>query len=140
MTYSILELYLLSLIDRGLRSKYDLQRQGGVSLGSSSPALMRLVESKLIRQQPSEQGSGRPRQQLSLTPSGRKAVRTGWRAPLANDSDADLEAIMRVADMAIHYGASPNEIASYLRRVAAKRKDLPGALDRQRQQLRWCPG
>ena len=49
MSLSVLDLFVLSLFDRGLETPYDLQRQAGVSLGSSVPALRRLEAAGLIK-------------------------------------------------------------------------------------------
>jgi hypothetical protein len=37
MTLSILDLFLLSMLDRGAQSPYELQRTAGVSLGAPFP-------------------------------------------------------------------------------------------------------
>src|ERR1700733_14201594 len=47
--HSVLDLFILSLLDRGLETPYDLNRQGGLSLGSTVPALRRLESAGPIK-------------------------------------------------------------------------------------------
>jgi DNA-binding PadR family transcriptional regulator len=117
---SITELFILSLIDRGLKSKYDLQRKAGISLGSSSPALIRMQAAKLvIRDVDSSQGK-RPRHELRLSVAGKKLAREGWRSELDN-LDGDIESVLRLVDIASHYGAKPSEISKLLVTAASTR-------------------
>lgn len=48
MIVSVLDIFLLSMLDRGAQSPYELQRMAGVSLGASVPSLRRLTASKLV--------------------------------------------------------------------------------------------
>lgn len=121
MDPSILELYILSLLDRGLRTKYEFQRQGGISLGSSSPALKRLQKARLITQQHAEDGTKRVRQILKLTPAGRRVMRWGWRQYFDAEVNLDVEAILRVIDLAGHEGARRREIINFLNAMASQR-------------------
>ena len=123
MVPSVLDLYLLSLIDRGLRSRYEWQRHGGVSLGSSSPALLRLHAAKLIRAEKATGDSKRVRQAVQLTVIRRKVVRSEWRRYLDKESTADVEAILRIVDMTGHYGARSAELSAFLKKMAAKRME-----------------
>jgi DNA-binding PadR family transcriptional regulator len=118
---SILELYILSLLDRGLRSKYELQRQGGISLGSSSPALRRLQAAGLITEHEAEDGTNRVRQILKLTLAGRRIARQAWRRHLDIEANLDVEAILRVVDIAVYRGAVTGEIIDFLNAMASRR-------------------
>lgn len=124
MDPSILELYILSLLDRGLRTKYELQRHGGISLGSSSPALKRLKGATLITEQQAEDGSKRVRQILKLTPVGRRVMRKNWRQYFDVEVDLDVEAILRVIDIASHEAAPRGEIIEFLNTMAFRRSRL----------------
>jgi DNA-binding PadR family transcriptional regulator len=119
---SILDLYILSLLDRGLRSKYELQRQGGVSLGSSVPSLRRLEKAKLIVRRVGSSIGDRPRHDLRLSPAGRRAVRGGWQTLLDDSADKDLDSILRIVDMARSYSANKSAIAGYLNSAASGRR------------------
>ena len=121
MELSILDLYILSLLDRGFRSKYELQRHGGISLGSSTPALKRLLAAGLIRERDSADGTNRVRQILKVTPVGRRIARQEWHQHLDNEADLDVEAILRVVDVASHQGAPRSEIADFLNAMASQR-------------------
>lgn len=121
MPLSILDLYILSLIDRGLSSRYELQRRVGLSLGSSIPALRRLEKAKLVVQHIGTSTGKRPRHELKLSAAGRRAARTGWRRYLSGpDHSIDLDSILRLVDMADHYGAAHSEIAQFLKAMSAR--------------------
>lgn len=124
MTPSILDLYILALIDRGAGSKYDLLKLGGVSLGSSSPAVKRLQLAKLVVQDDDGTDGRRPRHGLKLSPSGRRLVRKDWEVHLTSSSSEDLESILRLMDVAIHYGAAPAKIARFLEAAASYRLSM----------------
>jgi DNA-binding PadR family transcriptional regulator len=130
MDSSILEIYILSLLDRGLRTKYEFQRQGGISLGSSSPALKRLQDAGLITQQQAEDGTNRVRQILKLTPAGRRVARKDWRQYFDVELDLDVEAILRVIDIASHEAAPRGEIIEFLNAMASRRS-LPADTDKE---------
>lgn len=66
MNPSIFDVYLLSLIDRGLETPYDLLKQGGVSLGSAVPALRRLEAASLVKRMAQVGSSKRLRHRLKL--------------------------------------------------------------------------
>lgn len=125
MDPSILELYILSLLDRGLNTKYEFQRQGGISLGSSSPALKRLEEAGIITEQEADDGTKRVRQMLKLTSTGRRIARKGWRKHLDIKASLDVEAILRIIDIAGHEGARRSEIIEFLKAMASQRSHLP---------------
>ena len=122
MQLSILDLFILSLLDRGLGTKYDLQRQGGVSVGSSSAVLRRLEAQHLVRGKDDTGDSNRPRHRYELSALGRRSVRQGWQASLATTEEMDIDAVLRMVDVATHYGAGPAEIATFLANAIAQRQ------------------
>ena len=115
MDSSVLDIFILSLLDRGHETTYDLQRQAGLSLGSTVPALRRLEAKRLITRQETLTPGSRPRHAFALTASGRKLARTGWKPLLdSGRSDDDLEAVLRIAEMARANDADPAEIRKFL--------------------------
>ena len=118
---SLLDLYILSLLDRGLETSYDLQRRGGLSLGSSLPALRRLEGGGLVRKTGAVGTSKRPRNGYQLSAAGRKLARTAWIPLLKDPPPTDLDALLRLADLATHHGAKVTAIASLLTRSAKDR-------------------
>ena len=112
MIHSVLDLFILSLLDRGLETPYDLQRQGGLSLGSTVPALRRLESAALVRKKASVALSQRPRHWFQLSAAGRKLARRGWIPLLENQPPSDFDAVLRLADMARHYRTRPADIVS----------------------------
>lgn len=121
MSPSILDLYLLSLFDRGLETPYDLQRQAGVSLGSSVPALRRLEAAGFIKKRMTVPASNRPRHSYQLSPAGRRLARSGWVSLLKDQPPGDFDAVLKLADLTTHYEAAAADIASLLNRAAKNR-------------------
>lgn len=118
---SLLDLYILSLLDRGLETSYDLQRRGGLSLGSTLPALRRLEGGGLVRKTGAVGTSKRPHNGYQLSAAGRKLARSGWIPLLKDRPPTDLDAVLRLADMASHYGAKVTDITSLIERGAMDR-------------------
>lgn len=120
---SSLELFILSCIDRGLETPYDLQRQAGLSLGATNPALKRLIKAGLLKRSTGKSPTRRPRHQYILTPDGRILARNGWKEFLKDPgSPPDIDSILRILDLAIHYGApKPSIIAMIGRGIETRR-------------------
>ncbi len=121
MNLTILDLFILSAIDRGAGSTYDLQRDAGISLGASTPSLARLTRAKLVSKEEGRSSTNRPRTSFQLTASGKREVRNSWQQLLNDQTITDLDSILRIADMASHYGGDPQRIKSYLRRAGEQR-------------------
>jgi DNA-binding PadR family transcriptional regulator len=125
MNLSVLDAFILSLLDRGLETPYDLQRQGGLSLGASTPALRRLVKADLIERAEGESATNRPRHQYQLTANGKREARAAWKPFLEGDDRAsDMDSLLRVVDMAAHYRAEKPKIRSFLKRAAERKSQL----------------
>jgi DNA-binding PadR family transcriptional regulator len=119
MNLSVLDVYVLSLLDRGLETPYDLQRQGGLSLGASTPALRRLVKANFVERADGESATNRPRHEYQLTPSGKQAARSGWKPFLdSDDPSSDLDSLLRIVDMAAHYQSDKQKVRGFLKRAA----------------------
>lgn len=97
---SSLELFLLTLIDSGLRTPYDFQRQAGISVGASLPALRKLLRLKLILK--GKVGTRR-RMEYTLTVRGRAALRN---PKLADKSMLeDIGSCFRLAIISNYWGS-----------------------------------
>jgi DNA-binding PadR family transcriptional regulator len=122
MPLGLLDLYVLSLIDRGVDTPYALQRDGGLSLGASTPALRRLNTARLVKRKEDEGATNRPRHVYALTAAGRELARRGWQEHLHNSRlPSDLDGVLRLVAMASHYGANPTEIADFLQQASENR-------------------
>ena len=122
VSHSVLDLFILSLLDRGLETPYDLQRLGGLSLGSTVPALRRLEAAGLIKKKTSGDGlSKRPRHCYQLKKPGLILVKNGWRSYLKAPDQQDLDSVLRIFDMAQHYRAKKADVVEFLRTVALER-------------------
>jgi DNA-binding PadR family transcriptional regulator len=122
---SLLDIYVLALLDRGIETPYALQRQGGLSLGASTPSLRRLAEARLVKRKAEVGMTNRPRHVYTLTASGRELARNGWREPFQSGRlPSDLESILRLSEIAAHYGAPPAEVARFLRTASDRRATL----------------
>ncbi len=121
----LLDIYVLSLLDRGIQTPYALQRQGGLSLGASTPSLRRLAEARLVKRRQEDGMTNRPRHVYTLTLSGRELARTGWREYFESARlPSDLDSLLRLCDVASHYGASRAEVARLLKSASQRRATL----------------
>ena len=122
MSHSILDLFILSLLDRGLETSYDLHIHGGLSLGSTVPALRRLGSAGLVRKKAPVGSSKRPRHWFQLSAAGTNLARAGWVSLLKDQPPSDFDALLRLADMAQHYRARPGDIVKFLEAAASERR------------------
>jgi DNA-binding PadR family transcriptional regulator len=122
MTLSVLDLFLLSMLDRGAQSPYELQRTAGVSQGAAVPSLRRLLAAKLVTRKDGIAATNRPRHEYTLTPEGKKAARSGWKAHFRERrGGSDLDSLLRTVDMAAYYGADKKLLKSFLKQAAEAR-------------------
>jgi DNA-binding PadR family transcriptional regulator len=125
LTMTVLDLFILSQLERGLETPYDLLHRAGLSLGSSVPALRRLIDTGLIKREKEAPDSKRPRHVYKLTTVGRKQARNGWQQYLNGQSvPADLDEILRVCDLANHNAHDGTNISAFLDRAARDRSAL----------------
>jgi DNA-binding PadR family transcriptional regulator len=111
---SVLDIFILCLLDRGYETTYDLQRQAGLSLGSTVPALRRLEGKRLITRNETFTRGARPKHSFALTSAGKKLARSGWKAFLEPGRTDDLDAILRIVELARANGTDPAEIRKFL--------------------------
>jgi DNA-binding PadR family transcriptional regulator len=123
---SILELYILSHIDRGHTTPYAMQREAGLSLGATSPTLPRLAKQGLVRRKTGRTATNRPKHEYALTPTGKEKARQGWKAYLeaGTSPPTDLDAFLRLVDMAQHYGAEPGQVVALMKNAALARRQM----------------
>lgn len=116
MNLSVLDLFLLSMLDRGAKSAYDLHRRAAISLGASTPSLRKLLENKLVTRQEGKSPTNHRRYTFELTVAGREQARKGWKSWLARDNGVtDLDSVLRIVDMALHYGKDPGRVKRFLK-------------------------
>ena len=113
-----LDLFVLALIDSGVSTPYELQKMAGLSPGATIPALERLSEKGFVRQ---EESGARRRIGHRITPTGKKHLKTDWRALLDNGPSGDLEADLRVALLALWGGGERRLAVEFLRKSAVKK-------------------
>lgn len=122
MNPSMLDLFILSLFDRGYETAYDLQRHAGVSLGSSIPALRRVEAAALVKRKAQVGSSKRLRHRFELTAAGRKMARSGWLSLLKDHPPSDFDSILRLVDVAQHYQAKAMDVAAFLDAASSERR------------------
>jgi DNA-binding PadR family transcriptional regulator len=115
-----LELFVLALITRNVNTPYQLQSEAGLSPGATLPVLGRLEKSGYVRR--GKPGS-RGRTEYEITVAGRQILKTGWRPLLASSPPADIEAILRIAALAILSGAEKTIVVEYLSQSAKARSE-----------------
>src|SRR4051812_9273854 len=119
---NVLDIYVLSMLDRGCNTPYDLQHQAGLSQGAAIPSLRRLTAANLVQKAEEESATKRPRHRYTLTAKGRSLIRNEARRLLAKaEPGADMDTILRHADMSVHYGAPRAKVVEALKRAAAQR-------------------
>lgn len=111
---SVLDIFILSLLGSGYETTYDLQRQAGLSLGSTVPALRRLEGKRLITRRETFTVGARPKRSFTLTMAGRKLARSSWKAFLEPGRTDDLEAILRIVELARANEVDPLKIRKFL--------------------------
>ena len=125
METPILDLFIMSLLERGIETSYDLNRQGGISLGASTPALKRLINGKLIHRISGPAPGKRRSNRYSLTEAGRELAHQGWR-PYFKELrvPADLDSVWRLVDLAMHYKLKQAQITAFLEQASHDRSAL----------------
>jgi DNA-binding PadR family transcriptional regulator len=107
-----LDLFIMALIDGGVSTPYELQKEAGLSQGATIPALRRLLEARLVRQ--GKPGS-RGRTDYKATAAGKKLLQEGWLPLVEAGPSGDLDSDLRVALLAIWAGGDRRLAAGFLR-------------------------
>src|SRR5277367_4465628 len=113
-----LDLFVLALIDSGISTPYELQKEAGLSPGATIPALQRLLEAGFVRQR---KPGPRGRTDHKITPAGKKLLKSGWRELLDDGPSGDLDADLRVALLTLWAGGERHLAAGFLRQSADKK-------------------
>lgn len=129
MESSVLDIFILSLLDRGYETTYDLQRQAGLSLGSTVPALRRLEGKRLITRRETFTPGARPKYSFALTSAGKRLARSGWKAFLKPGRADDLDAILRIVELARANEVTPAKIRNFLEGSSQTRLELAKTRD-----------
>jgi DNA-binding PadR family transcriptional regulator len=122
MELPVLDLFVLTMLDRGVSTPYDLQHQAGLSQGAAIPALRRLTRAKLVEKAAEQSATKRPRHRYTLTAKGLGTIQCHAHRLLADfEPSSGLDTILRTVDMSVHYGAPRSAIVEALERAADKR-------------------
>lgn len=113
---SSLEVFILALVNKGLTTSYALQREAGLSLGATVPALKRLLDAGLV----TKKEVGR-RREFALTPDGQKSM---WTWDASARLPTDLDDIVRTAFLASLVVRDKDLPAKMLRQAAKTRRRL----------------
>ena len=60
----------------------------------------------------------RKKYRFELTSAGRRAAQTGWRPCLSGRPPADIDSVLRIIDMALHYGANRISVSEFALKAA----------------------
>ncbi len=115
---SDLDLFVLALIDSGISTPYEFQKAAGLSPGATIPALQRLLEAGFVRQ--GKPGS-RGRTDHTITPAGKRFLKSGWRSLIEDGPSGDLDADLRVALLIMWAGGKRQLAADFLQQSASKK-------------------
>jgi DNA-binding PadR family transcriptional regulator len=119
-----LDLFVLALIDVGVSTPYQLQREAGLSQGATIPALQRLLEARLVRQ---GKPGARGRTDYKATAAGKKLLRDGWLPLIEAGPTGDLDSDLRVALLAIWAGSDRRLAADFLRQSGNRKMESVAA-------------
>jgi DNA-binding PadR family transcriptional regulator len=112
-----LDLFVLALIESGVSTAYQLQKEAGLSQGATIPTLQRLSEVGFVRQ---GKLGPRGRTDYKLTAAGRKTLMTSWHSLIEEGPSGDLDADLRVALLALWVGGDRQASMDFLRHSAAR--------------------
>ena len=94
-------------------------------MGASTPALKRLIDNKLIRRITEPAATKRRTHRYTLTEAGRELAHQGWRRYFKElRVPADIDSVLRLVDLAMHYKLKQPQITAFLERAARDRSDL----------------
>jgi DNA-binding PadR family transcriptional regulator len=111
-----LELFVLALVQRETNTPYLLREAVGLSPGATIPVLKRLQEVGYVRP---GKPAARGRIEFKITASGKQYLASGWRPLLEASVPGNLEAILRIASLALLSGADKKIVSASLKRAAA---------------------
>jgi DNA-binding PadR family transcriptional regulator len=125
-----LDYLLLTLIARGVNTKYLLLARAGLSVGATQPALRRLEQKQLIKPgRPGPRGSI----SFSLTGAGKQELKSlpEFISKMVTDPPTEMDALLRVITLAIE----PQQGKSRKRIMAAAADKLSRELTMSRSRL-----
>jgi DNA-binding PadR family transcriptional regulator len=125
-----LDLFVLALIDSGISTPYELQKEAGLSPGATIPTLQRLLEGGYV-----SQGKPGPRRRTDhkITSAGKKLLKSGWRELLDDGPSGDLDADLRVVLLLLWAGEERRQAMDFLRQSAAKKAEALAALSQDEE-------
>lgn len=128
------------MLDRGLQTPYELQKHAGLSLGAIVPALRRLTKEKLVTRSEADGATNRPKHIYKLTTSGRQTAETGWHEYLMDVREpTDIDALLRLLDIAQAYGTNRSRLVALLRSAATQRFAMAGEVRAASKRIRAEP-
>jgi hypothetical protein len=123
-----LDMLLLILVDEGLNTPYRWQKESGISLGASLPAVRRLLARHLVSEAPT---GPRLRREFAITRTGRSELKhlDQYLDSAPSEPIGDLESVLRLFSIAVYGGRQDvarrllqDAAAEYDRRVARAQK------------------
>jgi DNA-binding PadR family transcriptional regulator len=113
-----LDLFVLALLDGGVSTPYQLQKEAGLSQGATNPALQRLLAARFVRQ---GKPSARGRIDYKVSAAGKKLLRDGWLPLIEAGPSGDIDSDLRVALLAI-WGSGDRRLAIEFLRQSGDKK------------------
>ena len=115
-----LDFFVLALIDGGVSTPYELQKEAGLSQGATNPALQRLLAARFVRQ---GKPGARRRTNYKVSAAGKKLLRDGWLPLIEAGPSGDVDSDLRVALLAIWGSGDRRLAANFLRQSADKQME-----------------
>ncbi len=131
-----LDYYLLALIARGASTQYAMLKEGGISLGASTPSLRRLVNQgfvTVVRKVTSAMTTSKSRQRkdYELTREGKRVLKGGMKRLLEAPIPHDLDSVLRICTFLKAADSGRTSVTEYLSRAASARTQLASAYKAQ---------
>jgi DNA-binding PadR family transcriptional regulator len=115
-----LDFFVLALIDGGVSTPYELQKEAGLSQGATNPALQRLLAARFVRQ---GKPGARRRTDYKVTATGKKLLRDGWLPLIEAGPSGDVDSDLRVALLAIWASGDRRLAVDFLRQSGDKKME-----------------
>lgn len=116
---SDLTLFVMTLLDLGLSTTYQLKAQVGLSPGATNPLLRRLAEERMVR---ALHPTARNKMTYELTAKGRSFLQAGCENILNAPPPPEMDAIIRIVTLALLTGVDRRRLSKYLL-LASQQKD-----------------
>lgn len=110
-----LQAFVIAMIDRGLKTPYELKAKAGLSPGATLPVLSRLGADGYVKR---GKTGARGKTEYLVTSAGRQFAKEVSDELIAFPPKSNPESVLRIAALAVILGTDKKTVAGYLRKSA----------------------